>query len=112
MVTLTKPKANHPSSDQILGLIQNFVQDALQRNIIQLVSTGNHQADSLASEQRIANALRGFAWGHPLFTEGGLLFELPSKGYWYDFLVRSAVDAIWLPVNIKVSSFRGQDDLS
>lgn len=72
MVTLTKPKANHPSSDQILGLIQNFVQDALQRNIIQLVSTGNHQADSLASEQRIANALRGFALGHPLFTEGGL----------------------------------------
>jgi len=113
MVALTKPKANYSAPDHILGLIQSFVQGALQRNIIQLVSTGNPQADSLASELQIANALRGFALGHPLFTQGGLLFEMaPTKGCWYDFLVRSADDTVWLPVNIKVSSFRGQDDLS
>lgn len=102
------------TSEHILDVLQGYMQTALEQNIIKLVSTGKGQArsDSTANEALIGTSLRGFALGHSLFTEKGMSFEVATNGAWYDFLVRSADDSIWLPINLKVSSLKGNDNLS
>lgn len=100
--------------DQILNVLQGYLQAALEQNIITLVSTGrgNARADSAANEALIGRSLRGFALGHPMFADSELFFEVTTNGAWYDFLVRSEDESIWLPINLKVSSLRGRDNLS
>jgi hypothetical protein len=100
--------------DLILGILRDYLQTALETGVITLVSTGrgNARADSSANEQLIGNSLRAFALGHPLFTQGGFTFDITINGQWYDFLVKSADDSIWLPINLKVSALRGNDNLS
>lgn len=98
----------------ILNVLQGYLQVALEQNIIRLVSSGrgSARADSAANEALIGTSLRGFALGHPLFTQSGMSFEVATNGTWYDFLVRSADDSVWLPINLKVSSLQGNDNLS
>jgi hypothetical protein len=118
MLTNAQPKETDASTDitpeQILDVIKDYLQTALEKNIIKLASSGRgkHRTDSSITEESIGNSLRGFAEGHPLFTQLGLSFEMATNGNWYDFLIRSADDSIWLPINLKVSSLEGNDDLS
>lgn len=98
----------------ILDILKDYLRKALGEGVITLVSTGagNARADSRANEQLIGNSLRAFALGHPLFSQGGFTFDVTINGKWYDFLVKSADESIWLPINLKVSSLRGNDNLS
>jgi hypothetical protein len=98
---------------EILNVISNYVQTALKRDIITLQTSGNPRADSLANQPVIGDSLRAFTLCHPLFVKHGLVFEVPSSPqFWCDFVIRTLDDRIWLPINLKVSSFRGRDDLS
>ncbi|MFZ2854716.1 MAG: hypothetical protein WAZ34_11490 [Rhodocyclaceae bacterium] len=98
----------------VLSLLQGYLQTALHQNVIRLESTGrgNQRADSRENEVRIGNSLRAFALGHPMFTRDGMIFEVTINGAWYDFLVRNADNTIFIPINLKVSSLRGRDNLS
>lgn len=98
----------------ILDILQNYLRSALGTAVVTLVSTGrgNARADSSANERLIGNSLRAFALGHPQFTQGGFTFDVTINGEWYDFLVKSADESVWLPINLKVSSLRGNDNLS
>lgn len=100
--------------DWILGVLRDYLKTALEEKVITLVYTGpgNARADSRANEQLIGSSLRAFALGHPLFTKGGFTFDVTINGQWYDFLVKSADESIWLPINLKVSALRGNDNLS
>jgi hypothetical protein len=99
--------------NDILDTLTDYLATALEKDIISLKVSGNPQGDSLANQRAIGDSIRAFASGHPLFIENGLQFEVePSPKYWYDFLLRTADNGIWLPINLKVSSFSGRDDLS
>jgi hypothetical protein len=102
-----------PAANEINHVLVSFLQQARQQGIITLTTTGNHQADSAINQKIIGDSLRAFTAGHPLFVENGLRFEVePSPRHWYDFLIRSDDDTVWLPINLKVSSCLGRDDLS
>lgn len=102
------------SPEHILDVLQGYLQTALEQNIIRLVSSGRGQArnDSSANEALIGASLRGFALGHPLFSQQGMVFEVATNGRWYDFLVYSLDGQIWMPINLKVSTLKGNDNLS
>ena len=106
--------ASRITPEKILDVLRDFVQIALEKNFVMLVSTGKgkHRLDSSIIEESIGNSLRGFAEGHPLFTQMGLSIEMATNGTWYDFLIRSLDGSIWIPINLKVSSLEGCDDLS
>ena len=98
----------------ILGVLRDYLQQALDQEIIKLVYTGkgNARKDSADNEKLIGTSLRGFALGHPMFAGGQFTFEVTINGTWYDFLVKSADETIWMPINLKVSSLKGNDNLS
>lgn len=98
----------------ILGVLRDYLHQALSQEIIKLAYTGkgNARKDSAENETLIGNSLRGFALGHPMFAGGEFTFEVTINGTWYDFLVKSADDSIWMPINLKVSSLIGSDNLS
>ena len=98
---------------EILTVITDYLATALDENIITLKVTGNPRADSLANQKPIGDALRTFALAHPLFNKHGIVFEVPlAAKNWCDFIIRTLDNRLWLPVNLKVSSFQGRDDLA
>ncbi|MDK9725982.1 MAG: hypothetical protein OEL88_13995 [Sterolibacteriaceae bacterium MAG5] len=99
--------------DKILDAITDYLSAALAENIITLHVSGNPQSDSLLNQKPIADTLRAFAMAHPLFKEYGIVVEVPtSSRSWCDFIIRSLDGRLWLPINLKVSSCDGRDDLS
>lgn len=98
----------------ILGILRDYLYQALEQEIIKLVYTGkgNYRKDSAENEKLIGNSLRGFSLGHPMFAGGEFTFEVTTNGTWYDFLVKSADESVWMPINLKVSSLKGNDNLS
>jgi len=59
----------------------------------------------------IGRMLQASASKNPLFS-GGLKFSVAPNGTWYDFLAASEDGSIWLPINLKVSSLRGNDNVA
>ncbi len=101
-----------PTPAEILDLLCEYVEHALHQGIINLVSTGDSRNDSTANEGVIGTSLRAFTAGHPMF-QGGLTFAVAPNRTWYDFLVSgSNPDDPWVPINLKVSTLRGNDNVS
>lgn len=101
-----------PTPAEILDVLCNYVGQALRQDIIQLVSTGDARNDSTANERVIGTSLRAFTAGHPMFQRG-LTFAVAPNRTWYDFLVSGTkADDPWIPINLKVSTLRGNDNVS
>jgi len=97
----------------ILNIITGYLTTAVEKNIITLSVSGDPQTDSLANQKTIADSLKAFTLAHPLFSTNGILFEVPlASKFWCDFIIRTQDNRLWLPINLKVSSFKGRDDLS
>ncbi len=97
----------------ILSTITGYLTTAVEKKIITLRVGGDPQTDSLDNQKAIADSLRAFTLAHPLFNTNGIIFEVPlASKFWCDFIIRTQDNRLWLPINLKVSSFKGRDDLS
>lgn len=98
--------------EAVLDRITNHLSIALRSGVVQLALGGNDgREDSQRSEQHITQTLALQFMADQYFAENGLTFSPSPPRYWYDFLVTSR-DGMWLPVNVKISSFSGSDNLS
>ena len=101
-----------PTPAEILDVLCTYVEHALHQGIINLVSTGDSRADSTVNEGVIGTSLRAFTAGHPMFLDG-LTFAVAPNRTWYDFLVSGTnPGSPWVPINLKVSTLRGNDNVS
>lgn len=98
--------------EAILDRIQNHLSEALRDNIVQLAHDGGDgRVDSQKSEAEITKTLALQFRTDQYFRDNGLSFEPAPARHWYDFRVRGP-NELFLPVNVKISSFRGSDNLS
>mgnify|MGYP001179689505 CR=1 FL=1 len=98
---------------EILDTLCRHLIEGIQENIIELVTYGRGQArrESVENEVIIGKALQSFTRGHPMF-QGDLSFAVATNGSWYDFVVRSADGTTFVPINLKVSTLQGQDNVA
>lgn len=100
------------SPEVILDRIQSHLSDALRDNIVQLAQGGGDgRVDSQKSEADINRTLALQFRADQYFREHGLVFEPSPARHWYDFRI-TGPDGLFLPVNIKISSFGGSDNLA
>jgi hypothetical protein len=98
---------------KILGELEKYLSNALRAGDLRLSSLhGDGRSNSSEDERSISSALRLFVHANLAFKAQGLTIEIAPPRYWYDFLVRSECESIWLPVNVKVTAMRGQDNIS
>lgn len=101
------------SPAEILGELERYLSDALRDGDLRLsTAQGDGRSNSSEDERRISSALRLFVHANQAFKQRGLSIEIAPPRCWYDFLVRSEDESVWLPVNVKVTAMRGQDNLS
>lgn len=93
--------------------------DSLQRYLAKSLTTGGLALDksqsdgrlnSQVNERQISQALQLYAVANEDFGLAGCSIEISPPRFWYDFLVKAP--GIYLPVNVKVSSLEGNDNLS
>lgn len=97
----------------ILGELERYLAAALREGDLRLSNAqGDGRSNSSEDERRISSALRFFVHANQAFKQRGLSIEIAPPRCWYDFLVRSADESVWLPVNVKVTAMRGQDNIS
>lgn len=100
------------TADAVLDRIREHLSIALRGGLIQLTAEGaDGREDSQKSERHITQTLGLQFVSDQYFKDNGLSFESAPARYWYDFLVKGA-NGLWLPVNVKISSFSGSDNLS
>ena len=98
--------------EEILNRIQKHLKTALEKGIVKLATDGDDgREDSQKSERRITQTLALLFESDSFFSSNKLVFKASTARFWYDFLV-SGPNGLWLPVNIKISSFSGSDNLS
>lgn len=101
-----------PLQDQILDRLCAYLSSSLSKGNLKIAKdSGDGRVNSQASEQEISKALRYFAEANEWFTqEHELNIDIAKERFWYDFAVHGK--GLFLPVNVKVSSFQGSDNLS
>ncbi|MCL1825603.1 MAG: hypothetical protein FWG26_06610 [Betaproteobacteria bacterium] len=98
---------------EILENLKEYLSNALRENDLQLSSKyGDGRSNSSEDERRISNALRLFVHANPFFKKCGLTITIAPPRHWYDFLICTEDESVWLPVNVKVTAMRGQDNIS
>lgn len=96
----------------VLDRIQGHLSGALEKSIVQLARDAEDgREDSKKNERRITQTLALQFEADQFFKVNGLTFKTSPARYWYDFLVEGP-DGLWLPVNVKISSFGGSDNLA
>lgn len=105
--------ANYLSPEVLLSSLVTYFSEALRRGTVKLTqSSGDGRNDSSQDELKVSQALQLYAQANEHFVRHGIRIELGPPRYWYDFLIVSENHRIWLPVNVKVTSMRGQDNIS
>src|SRR5690554_7477967 len=101
------------SATIVLDTLCDHLRKGLRKGFIELASYGKGLArqESSKNEEIIGKALQSFAAGHPLFNEG-LSFQVATNGSWYDFVVQSQDASTFIPINLKVSTLLGQDNVA
>ncbi|MDR1350865.1 MAG: hypothetical protein LBJ59_08865 [Zoogloeaceae bacterium] len=98
---------------EILGELERYLSNALRAGDLRLSNThGDGRSNSSEDERSISSALRLFVHANPSFKARGLTIEIAPPRHWYDFLVCTGDKSVWLPVNVKVTAMRGQDNIS
>lgn len=99
--------------DQILSALSEYFGLALKEGTVQLSrSGGDGRNNSSKDEAKVSQALQLYAQANERFRKHGIRIELGPARYWYDFLVVSEEEGIWLPVNVKITAMVGQDNIS
>lgn len=98
--------------EQILNRLCEYLSSSLLKGNLKLAKdSGDGRINSQASEHEISKALRYFSEANEWFTEKHKLeIDIAKERFWYDFAVNG--EALFLPVNVKVSAFQGSDNLS
>ncbi|MDR3162904.1 MAG: restriction endonuclease [Helicobacteraceae bacterium] len=97
---------------EILDSLSAYLSDSLANKAINLAkSEADGRLNSQANERQIAEALCLFALVNERFKSAKLNITLPQPRFWYDFAI-SQKGGVFLPINIKVSTLKGNDNLS
>lgn len=100
-------------AEDILDTLCQHLSKGISEGFIELVTYGKGQArrESTENEVIIGRALQSFAAGHPLFSDG-LSFQVATNGSWYDFVAQTQDQSTFVPINLKVSTLNGQDNVA
>ena len=100
-----------PTPEKTLELLRNYLARSIEEGKLRLDrSQSDGRLNSQANERQISHALQLFGLANESFQTAQLeIFVSPAR-YWYDFCIKGP--GIFLPVNVKVSSLRGNDNLS
>lgn len=102
---------NTPSPEDILELLRNYIARSMQQSKLQLDrSQSDGRLNSQANERQISQALELFGLANERFQEAQLKVEVSPPRHWFDFCIKGP--NTFLPVNVKVSSLEGNDNLS
>ncbi len=102
---------NSFSPEQILDLLRNYLARSMQEGKLQLDrSQTDGRLNSQANERQISQALELFGLAYEGFQYAQLRVEVSPPRFWFDFCIKGP--GIFLPVNVKVSSLEGNDNLS
>lgn len=95
----------------VLDRLQSYLSSALTANALALGSSNQDgRLNSQENERQISDALRLFTHSNDWFRDAGLSIEVAEPRFWYDFCVRGP--GLFIPVNVKVSSFVSADNVS
>jgi len=101
------------SAETILTALTDYFGQALRDKTIRLSNAaGDGRNNSSKDEAKVSQALQLYAQANERFRKFGLRVELGQARHWYDFLIVSEQSGVWLPVNVKITSMAGQDNIS
>ena len=96
---------------QILDSLSTYLARSLKTGSLNLDrSQKDGRLNSQVNEGQISHALKLYGLANERFQSEGLLVEVSPPRFWYDFRVTGPDTCI--PVNVKVSSLEGNDNLS
>lgn len=97
---------------QILDMLVLYLQKAIEKGDLALLVSGNDgRLDSQANERQISHALALFAHSNQFFIDSKYELIVAKDRNWYDFAV-GGPGGFFIPVNVKVSTMKGADNLS
>lgn len=100
-----------PTSENILNLLRDYLARSMQESTLQLDrSQADGRLNSQANERQISQALQLFGVANESFQTAQLKVEVSPPRHWFDFCIKGP--HTFLPVNVKVSSLEGNDNLS
>jgi hypothetical protein len=95
----------------ILDRLCTYLGSALADGALALgAGDADGRVNSQENERQISDALRLFTHSNDWFRGENLSLEVAEPRFWYDFCVHA--DGLFIPVNVKVSTFRTADNLS
>lgn len=96
---------------QILDSLSTYLARSLKTGSLNLDrSQTDGRLNSQVNEGQISHALKLYGLANERFQSEELMVEVSPPRYWYDFCVTGS--NVFLPVNVKVSSLEGNDNLS
>ena len=96
---------------EILDSLTNYLARSLGSGSLNLDrSQSDGRLNSQINEGQISHALELYGLADEGFQAAGLQLVVSPPRYWHDFCVRGA--GTFIPVNVKVSSLEGNDNLS
>ncbi len=96
---------------KILDSLSNYLSRSLKTGSLRLDrSQTDGRLNSQVNEGQISHALKLYGLANEDFQSKKLLVEVSPPRYWYDFSISGP--GVFLPVNVKVSSLEGNDNLS
>lgn len=99
------------SSTDILDSLANYLSRSLKSGSLSLDrSQTDGRINSQLNERQISDALRLYALANEQFQLARYSICIAPPRFWYDFLVSGP--EVFLPVNVKVSSLEGNDNLA
>lgn len=102
---------NTLSTENILDLLCDYLSRSMRESKLQLDSSQiDGRLNSQANERQISQALELFGLASERFQSAQLKVEVSPPRFWFDFCIRGP--GVFLPVNVKVSSLEGNDNLS
>lgn len=104
---------NSNQAEALLDELTGYLHRSILAGDIKLSSLlTDGRANSSENERQISHALRLYAQAQQWLATRGLDIEIAPPRYWYDFLIKSPNEAVWLPVNVKVTTMVGNDNIS
>lgn len=95
----------------VLDNLAKYLSNSLRTGSLDLdKSQSDGRLNSQMNERQISTALQLYSHANDQFQEAGLSIEIAPPRYWYDFAIRG--EKTFLPVNVKVSTLEGNDNLS
>ncbi len=99
------------SSTAILDSLASYLSRSLKSGSLSLDrSQTDGRLNSQMNERQISDALRLYALANEKFQSAQYSIDIARPRFWYDFLVSGP--GVFLPVNVKVSSLKGNDNLA